>query len=75
MDTDNLKSGFKSWGIYLFNPDAFYSKLPKNVNSATENEHNISDSVLEYLKEICEVKNQLSQTESTYQWFQEKVSH
>ena len=38
LDTDNLKSGFRSCGIYPFNSDALYSKLPGNVNSATENE-------------------------------------
>ena len=52
LDTDNLKSGFSSCGIYPFNPDALYSKLPKNVDSATENEHKIPDSIYEYQKEM-----------------------
>ena len=29
FDTDNLKGGFRSCGIYPFNPDALYSKLPE----------------------------------------------
>ena len=52
LNRDNLKSGFRSCGIYPFNPDALYSKLPENVNFATENEHNTSVSVLEHLKEM-----------------------
>ena len=37
LDTDNLKSGFRSCQIYPFNSGALYSKLPRNVNSTTEN--------------------------------------
>ena len=52
LDSDNLKSGFRRWGINPFNPDVLHSKLPENVDSATENEHKIPDSIYEYQKEM-----------------------